>query len=621
MSEAAHDHGPASPARAAPGGVYTCPMHPEVRRQGPGECPSCGMALEPLTVTAEQPANPELADFRRRFWIGLTLGTPVFLLEMSGHVGLPIDDLIAPRLSQWLQGALATPVVLYCGLPFFRRGWTSFVTRQLNMFSLIAIGTGAAYLFSLVALLLPGVFPAELRSASGTVPIYFEAAAVIVVLILLGQMLELSARERTGNALRSLLDLAPRTARRILDGGEDEEVPLDRVAAGDLLRVRPGEKVPVDGDVMEGRSHVDESMVSGEPVPVSKEPGDRVIGGTLNGQGSFLLRATGVGSETLLSQIVQMVSEAQRSRAPIQGVADRVAGLFVPGVVLTALAAFLVWLIWGPAPSLDFALVAAVSVLIIACPCALGLATPVSIMVGTARGAHAGVLIRDAESLERLEKVDTLVVDKTGTLTEGRPRLVSVVATGRLDEDEMLRLAASLERASEHPLASAIVAGARERDLSLAEATDFVSSTGRGVKGRVDGHEVVLGNGKLFGELGIAVDALAPRAQEGRALGQTVMLVGVDGEAAGLIGVADPIKASSAQALGRLQQAGLSIIMLTGDTEATARAVARQLGIDDVIADVLPTDKGAAVRRLRDEGRVVAMAGDGVNDAPALAEA
>jgi len=596
-------------------------MHPEIMRDEPGTCPICGMALEPMTVTAEQPDNPELADFTRRFWIGLVLGLPVFLLEMSGHVGLPIDDLIAPELSQWIQGVLATPVVLYCGFPFFRRGWTSIVTRHLNMFTLIAIGTGAAYLYSLVALLVPGAFPAEFRGAGGTVPVYFEAAAVIIVLILLGQMLELSARERTGNALRSLLDLAPRTARRIVEGGADQEVPLDQVAAGDLLRVRPGEKVPVDGEVIQGHSNIDESMVTGEPVPVTKQGGDRVIGGTVNGEGGFVMRATGVGADTMLSQIVQMVAQAQRSRAPIQGVADKVAGIFVPGVVLIALVAFVAWMIWGPAPSFDFAVVAAVSVLIIACPCALGLATPVSIMVGTGRGAHAGVLIRDAESLERLENVDTLVVDKTGTVTEGRPKLVSVVAVGSIDEDEMLRLAASVERASEHPLAAAIVTGAHDRNLTLAEATDFESLTGRGVKGRVDGHDVALGNAKLFDDMGIAAGALASRAEEDRARGETVMLVAIDGKAAGLIGVADPIKASSAQALKKLHQAGLRIVMLTGDTEATARAVAGQLDIDEVIAEVLPTDKGATIRRLRDGGRIVAMAGDGVNDAPALAEA
>ena len=596
-------------------------MHPEIVRDEPGTCPICGMALEPMTVTAEQPGNPELADFTRRFWIGLVLGLPVFLLEMSGHVGLPIDDLIAPELSQWIQGVLATPVVLYCGFPFFRRGWTSIVTRHLNMFTLIAIGTGAAYLYSLVALLVPGAFPAEFRGAGGTVPVYFEAAAVIIVLILLGQMLELSARERTGNALRSLLDLAPRTARRIVEGGADQEVPLDQVAAGDLLRVRPGEKVPVDGEVIQGHSNIDESMVTGEPVPVTKQGGDRVIGGTVNGEGGFVMRATGVGADTMLSQIVQMVAQAQRSRAPIQGVADKVAGIFVPGVVLIALVAFVAWMIWGPAPSFDFAVVAAVSVLIIACPCALGLATPVSIMVGTGRGAHAGVLIRDAESLERLENVDTLVVDKTGTVTEGRPKLVSVVAVGSIDEDEMLRLAASVERASEHPLAAAIVTGAHDRNLTLAEATDFESLTGRGVKGRVDGHDVALGNAKLFDDMGIAAGALASRAEEDRARGETVMLVAIDGKAAGLIGVADPIKASSAQALKKLHQAGLRIVMLTGDTEATARAVAGQLDIDEVIAEVLPTDKGATIRRLRDGGRIVAMAGDGVNDAPALAEA
>jgi len=600
---------------------YTCPMHPQIVRDEPGNCPICGMALEPMTVRAETPSSPELIDFTRRFWIGLVLSLPVLVLEMSGHVGLPLDEWIAPRLSQWIQGVLATPVVLYCGYPFFERGWRSIVTGRLNMFTLIAIGTGAAYAYSLFALLFPGAFPAAFQSGHGTVPVYFEAASVIVVLILLGQVLELRAREKTGNALRALLDLAPATARRIVKGGDDEEVPLDRVAAGDLLRVRPGDKVPVDGEVTEGRSNVDESMVTGEPIPVAKTEGDTVIGGTVNGEGSFVMRATGVGGATLLSQIVAMVAQAQRSRAPIQGVADKVSGIFVPTVVAIAVVAFIAWMVWGPSPAFDFALVAAVSVLIIACPCALGLATPVSIMVGTGRGAQAGVLIRDAESLERLEDVDTLVLDKTGTITEGKPQLVSVIAVGAEDENEMLRLAASLERASEHPLAAAIVAGARGRNLKLSDAEDFESLTGRGVKGKVDGRQVALGNAKLFADMGIASDALSARAAEDRARGETVMLVAVDGKAAGLIGVADPIKATSEAALKKLREAGLKIVMLTGDTEATARAVAGRLGIDEVIADVLPTDKGAVIQRLHGEGRVVAMAGDGVNDAPALAEA
>ncbi len=600
---------------------YTCPMHPEIIRDGPGDCPICGMALEPMAVTAEQPPNPELIDFTRRFWIGLVLGLPVLLLEMAAHVGMPVHDVIDARTSQWVQGVLATPVVLWCGLPFFQRGWRSIVTRRLNMFTLIAIGTGAAYAYSVFALLFPNAFPSEFQTSGGTVPVYFEAAAVIIVLILLGQVLELRARERTGNALRSLLDLAPRTARRLVDGGDDEEVPLDQVVAGDLLRVRPGEKVPVDGEVTDGRSNVDESMVTGEPVPVTKQAGDLVIGGTVNGEGGFVMRATGVGSDTMLAQIVTMVAKAQRSRAPIQGAADKVAGIFVPGVVAIAAIAFVAWMIWGPAPRFDYALVAAVSVLIIACPCALGLATPVSIMVGTGRGAHMGVLIRDAESLERFEKVDTLVVDKTGTVTEGRPQLVSVVAVGAADENELLRLAASLERASEHPLAASIVAGARERNLALAEATNFESVTGQGVTGQVDGHRVALGNVKLLDGLGIASDALATRAADDRARGETVMLVAIDGEAAGLIGVADPIKQTSAAALDQLSAMGIRIVMLTGDTEATAKAVAAKLPIDEVIADVLPTEKGAVIERLRGEGRVVAMAGDGVNDAPALAEA
>ena len=601
---------------------YTCPMHPEIVQDEPGTCPICGMALEPMTVVADEPRNPELVDFTRRFCIGLVLGLPVFLLEMSGHVGVPVDDWIGGGVvSQWIQAVLATPVVLYCGYPFFKRGWRSLVTRHFNMFTLIAIGTGAAYLYSLVALLVPDVFPAELKSSDGTVPVYFEAAAVIIVLILLGQVLELRAREKTGNALKALLDLAPATARRIVEGGDDEEVPLDQVAAGDLLRVRPGEKVPVDGELTEGRSNVDESMISGEPLPVAKAEGDGVIGGTVNGEGSFIMRATGVGSDTMLAQIVDMVAHAQRSRAPIQGVADKVAGIFVPGVVAIAAIAFVAWLIWGPVPAFDYALVAAVSVLIIACPCALGLATPVSIMVGTGRGAQAGVLIRDAEALERFEKVDTLVVDKTGTVTEGKPQLVAVVAVGDQDETDMLRLAASLERASEHPLAAAIVAGAQDRNLALSDVSDFESLTGRGVKGRVDGHDVALGNAKLFDDMGISTEALSARADEDRARGETVMLVAIDGKSAGLIGVADPIKPTSAAALQKLRHAGLKIVMLTGDTAATARAVADRLDIDEVIADVLPTDKGAAIQRLHDEGRVVAMAGDGVNDAPALAAA
>ena len=600
---------------------YTCPMHPEVIQDGPGECPICGMALEPMTVTAEQPPNPELIDFTRRFWIGLVLGLPVFLLEMAAHIGIPVHDVFDPRTSQWVQGVLATPVVLWCGLPFFQRGWRSIITWRLNMFTLIAIGTGAAYAYSVFALLFPDAFPSEFQASDGTVPVYFEAAAVIIVLILLGQLLELRARERTGNALRSLLDLAPRTARRLVKGGDDEEVPLDQIAAGDLLRVRPGEKVPVDGEVTDGRSNVDESMVTGEPVPVTKQAGDSVIGGTVNGEGGFVMRATGVGSDTMLAQIVTMVAQAQRSRAPIQGAADKVAGIFVPGVVAIAAIAFVAWMIWGPAPSFDYALVAAVSVLIIACPCALGLATPVSIMVGTGRGAHMGVLIRDAESLERFEKVDTLVVDKTGTVTEGRPQLVSVVAVGAVDESELLRLAASLERASEHPLAASIVAGAGERNLILSDARGFESVTGQGVTGEVDGRRVALGNTKLLEGLGISSDALVARAAEDRARGETVMLVAIDGQAAGLIGVADPIKQTSAAALERLSGLGLRIVMLTGDTEATANAVAARLPIDEVIADVLPTEKGAVIERLRGEGRVVAMAGDGVNDAPALAAA
>ena len=603
---------------------YTCPMHPEIVQDEPGECPKCGMALEPMTVSVEQETSPELIDMRRRFWIGAALTLPVLVLAMGPHIpGLAdvIHGLVARRVGNWIELAFATPVVLWAGWPFFQRGWKSIVTRNLNMFTLIALGVGAGYLFSVAATVAPGVFPPAFRNPDGTVGVYFEAAAVIVVLVLLGQVMELSAREKTGGALRALLDLAPDTARRITEQGEDEEVPLDRVEEGDRLRVRPGDKVPVDGEVLEGRSSVDESMVTGEPIPVEKTEGDTVIGGTLNQTGSFVMRADHVGAETMLSQIVQMVAEAQRSRAPIQRVADVVAGYFVPAVVAVAVLAFVAWSIWGPSPAMAHALVVAVSVLIIACPCALGLATPMSIMVGTGRGAQAGVLIKNAEALERFEKVDTLIVDKTGTLTEGKPKVVAVEPDEAWEEAEVLRLAASLERGSEHPLAAAIVEAARERDLKLAGVEDFDAPTGKGVTGKVDGRQVALGNVHLMKDLGVEPGALSERADALRAEGDTVMFVVIDGEAAGLIAVADPIKETTPKAIESLRAEGMRIVMLTGDNRRTAEAVARKLGIDEVEAEVLPQEKADVVKKHRREGRVVAMAGDGVNDAPALAEA
>ncbi|RDD62050.1 heavy metal translocating P-type ATPase [Ferruginivarius sediminum] len=603
---------------------YTCPMHPEIVRDEPGECPKCGMALEPMTVTAEQESSPELIDMTRRFWVGVALTVPVLVLAMGHFIpGLSgfLERLFPGHISTWLELVLATPVVLWSGWPFFVRGWKSVVTRNLNMFTLIALGVGAAYAFSVVATVAPGIFPETFRGPEGGVGVYFEAAAVIVVLVLLGQVMELRAREKTGSALRALLDLAPATARRIKDDGEDEEVPLDRVQEGDRLRVRPGDKVPVDGEVLEGRSSVDESMVTGEPIPVEKNAGDKVIGGTLNQTGSFVMRAEHVGAESMLSQIVQMVAEAQRSRAPIQRIADVVAGYFVPAVVAVAVVAFIAWSLWGPAPAMAHALVVAVSVLIIACPCALGLATPMSIMTGTGRGAQAGVLIKNAEALERFEKVDTLIVDKTGTLTEGKPRVVAVEPVGDMDEDTLLRLAASLERGSEHPLAAAIVGAARERDLDLADAEDFDAPTGKGVTGTVDGRQVALGNTHLLKDLGIEAGDLGKRADELRGDGETVMFVAVDGKMAGLIGVADPIKETTPKAIEDLRNDGIRIVMLTGDNRRTAEAVARKLGIDEVEAEVLPQQKGEVVKKHRSEGRVVAMAGDGVNDAPALAEA
>ncbi|NJO23883.1 MAG: cadmium-translocating P-type ATPase, partial [Sphingomonadales bacterium] len=603
---------------------YTCPMHPEVVQDEPGECPKCGMALEPMTVKAEE-ENAELADMMRRLWVGASLTTPILVLAMGHYLpGLgPLVERLVPReISGWLQLILATPIVLWAGWPFFQRGWRSTVTWNLNMFTLIAIGVGAAFAYSVIATLAPGAFPEAFRQGSGGIGVYFEVAAVIVVLVLLGQVLELRARERTGGALRALLDLAPQTARRLNhDGGEEEEVPLDRVHIGDRLRVRPGDKVPVDGEVLEGRSAIDESMVTGEPMPVQKMPGDTVIGGTVNGTGAFVMRAEHVGAETVLAQIVQMVAQAQRSRAPIQRLADTVSGYFVPAVVAIAALAFVAWAIWGPPPAMAYGLVAAVAVLIIACPCALGLATPMSIQVGVGRGAQAGVLIKNAEALERFEKVDTLVIDKTGTLTVGKPRVVAVQSDHRIGEDELLRLAASLERASEHPLAAAIVEAARERGVKLVDAQEFDAPTGKGVVGTVDGCRVALGNSRLLGDMGVEAADFAVQAQVLRREGQTVMFVVVDGIVVGLIGVTDPIKETTPSAIRDLRADGLRIVMLTGDNRTTAEAVARKLGIDEVEAEVLPQQKGEIVRKLKAEGRVVAMAGDGVNDAPALAEA
>jgi Cu+-exporting ATPase len=613
---------PEQEENAAPptGAIYTCPMHPEVRQIGPGSCPICGMALEPEAVTAEVGPNPELADMTRRFAIGLALTLPVVVLEMGGHF-LGLHRFVAARLSTWLQLLFATPVVLWAGWPFFVRGWASVRARSLNMFTLIALGTGVAWLYSVVATLFPASFPQAFRGPDGTVAIYFEAAAVITVLVLLGQVLELRARERTGGAIRALLDLAPKKARRVRENGDDEEVDLDAVQAGDLLRVRPGEKIPVDGEVVEGRSAVDESMVTGESLPVTKESGDKVIGGTMNASGSFVMRAVKVGRDTMLARIVQMVSEAQRSRAPIQRLADVVSSYFVPAVLAVAALAFIGWSLWGPTPAMGYAIVAAVSVLIIACPCALGLATPMSIMVGVGRGATSGVLIKNAEALERFEKVDTLVVDKTGTLTEGRPKVTAVVTAGELSEDELLRLAASLERGSEHPLAAAVVAAAEERRLPLATASEFDAPTGKGVVGVLEGKRVALGNHALLEKLGIASDALEKRAEELRGEGATVVYVTQGGKVAGILAVSDPVKGTTPQALRELEAEGIRIVMLTGDNRTTAEAVAARLGIAEVEAEVLPEEKSRVVERLRQQGRVVAMAGDGVNDAPALAAA
>jgi P-type Cu+ transporter len=602
--------------------VYTCPMHPQIRHEEPGNCPICGMTLEPLVETAVDRPNAELADISRRFWIGLTLTIPVFALEMGSHIPvLGFDTVVAPGLSTWIQFALSTPVVLWAGLPFFQRGWVSVVNRSLNMFSLIALGTGTAYVYSLFATFAPGLFPQSFHDMGGSVPVYYEAAAVITVLVLLGQVLELRAREQTGGAIRALFNLTPKTARLLKVNAADEDVPLDHVQPGDRLRVRPGDSVPVDGEVLEGKSAVDESMVTGESLPLAKTIGDRLVGGTVNGTGSLVMRADKVGADTVLSRIVAMVSEAQRSRAPIQRVADSIAAYFVPAVLVVAALAFAVWAIWGPPPALTYALIAAVSVVIIACPCALGLATPMSIGVGIGKGAGAGVLIKDAEALERLEKVDTLVVDKTGTLTEGKPKVTTLIAVPSFSEADLLTWAAALERPSEHPLAGAVLAAAEAAGIAIPNVAEFASITGKGVTGQIAGRRVALGNAKLMADAGVALGDLEVRADLLRAQGATALYLGIDGKAGGVIAIADPIKPSTRAALDDLRSAGIRIVMLTGDNKTTAQAVARTLGIEEVEADVLPQDKSRIVKKLKSEGRIVAMAGDGVNDAPALAEA
>ena len=615
-----HDHQPkkASLADAPAGTIYICPMHAQIRQVGPGTCPICGMALEPEIMTGDDGPNHELIDMTRRFWIGLILTLPVFMLEMGAH--LTNLHFMTGVTSNWIQLALATPVVLWAGWPFFTRGWASIVSRNLNMFTLIAIGTGVAWLYSIVATLMPDVFPDGFRRTDRSVPVYFEAAAVITVLVLLGQVLELRAREKTGGAIKALLNLSPKTARRINADGTEEDIQLSHVHAGDLLRVRPGETVPVDGVVVEGKSAVDESMVTGESMPVMKEKEASLIGGTMNQTGSFIMKAERVGGDTMLSRIVQMVAEAQRSRAPIQRLADHVAAWFVPAVILVAFVAFIAWVIVGPSPAFSYGLIAAVSVLIIACPCALGLATPMSIMVGVGRGAQAGVLIKNAEALERMEKVDTLVVDKTGTLTEGKPRVTRIIVQG-ISEDDLLSLAASLEQGSEHPLAHAVVMAAKEKGLSIAKVDEFDSPTGKGVVGKVFGRAVILGNVKMMNDLGVDVSSFEKQGDELRQDGATVIFAAVDGKVAGLLAIADPIKKTTPQAVKELQKAGIRVVMLTGDNKTTAQAVARQLGIDEVEAEVLPEDKSRIVKKLQGEGRIVAMAGDGTNDAPALAAA
>ena len=629
MEGAHHDHAlhahATAPTKPAPKGdqsqvEYTCPMHPQVRQMGPGNCPLCGMTLEPVLATADQGDSPELRDMTKRFWIGTALTVPVFALEMGGHL-FNIHHLIAQQTSNWVQLLLGTPVVLWAGWPFFVRAVASVKNRSLNMFSLIALGTGAAWLYSMVGTLAPQLFPANLRMADGAVAIYFEAAAVITVLVLLGQVLELRAREKTSGAIKALLGLAPKTAVKVKADGTDETVQVDAIQVSDLLRVRPGEKVPVDGELTDGKGNVDESMVTGEPIPVAKTAGSKVTAGTLNQTGGFVMRAEKVGADTLLSQIVHMVAAAQRSRAPIQRMADQVAGWFVPVVILIAVLTFVAWMVWGPTPAFSYALITAVAVLIIACPCALGLATPMSIMVGVGKGAQHGVLIRDAEALERMEKVDTLVLDKTGTLTEGRPKVVHVEPAPGFGKDDVLQKLASVERASEHPLAMAIVSAAQEGKLNLSAVSDFDSPVGKGVVGRVDGQRVVSGSAKFLAEGGIDSAPLNGAAEEQRAKAATVIFVGVDGKLAGFVAIADPIKATTPQALQALKDAGIRIVMLTGDGKTTAEAVGKQLGIDEVVAEVFPEDKVAVVQRLMKEGRVVAMGGDGVNDSPALAAA
>ena len=614
-----HDAGP---TRLTEADEYTCPMHPEVRQTGPGSCPSCGMALEPIQVSEGDEIDPEFLDMKRRFWVSAVLTLPVFVMAMSEMIpGQPFGEASSGRFWTWIQLALSAPVVLWGGWPFFQRGWTSILRLNLNMFTLVALGTGVAFIYSVVATIAPEIFPPAFRTDSGQVPVYFEAAAVITTLVLLGQVLELKARHQTSAALRSLLELAPKTARRMRDDGTEEDVPLDEVNVGDCLRVRPGEKIPIDGVILEGSSSVDESMITGEPMPVEKGPGDKVTGATVNATGSFLMRAERVGRDTLLAQIVSMVSEAQRTRAPIQRVADIVAGYFVPAVVAAAIITFVVWAFLGPPPAFAYALVNAVAVLIIACPCALGLATPMSIMVGTGRGAHAGVLVKNAESLELLEKVDTLVVDKTGTLTEGKPRVVSIESAQGFSEEDILSFAASLEKGSEHPLAAAVVAAATERGAALSEPKHFQSFTGKGVAGTVGDAAVVLGNQKFLEERGVDIKDLLSRAEQLRREAQTVVFLAVGNRSAGIIGIADPIKGSTPEALQLLRDDRIEIVMLTGDSRSTAEAVARELGITEVEAEVLPEEKYAIVKRLQDQGRIVAMAGDGINDAPSLAQA
>ncbi|RWB52174.1 heavy metal translocating P-type ATPase [Mesorhizobium sp.] len=604
------------------GTQYTCPMHPEIIRDKPGSCPICGMALEPMGVpTGDEGPNPELVDFTRRFWVSAVLSVPLLVFAMAPMLGFSFESFIDGRTKTWAELALASPVVLWAAFPFFHRGWDSILNRSPNMWTLISLGVGAAYLYSVVAALFPDIFPHQFRGHDGTVPVYFEAAAIIVALVFLGQVLELRARERTGSAIRALLDLAPKTARLIGADGSEKDVPLDSVQAGDRLRIRPGDAVPVDGIVLEGRSAVDESMITGEPLPVEKTEGDPLTGGTLNKNGSLIMRAERVGAETTLSRIVEMVAKAQRSRAPIQALADRVSFYFVPAVVLVAVIAFIAWSFFGPEPSLIFAIVSAVSVLIIACPCALGLATPMSIMTATGRGAHAGVLIKEAAALERFASVDTLIVDKTGTLTEGRPKLTDVAAAEGADENELLALAATLEKGSEHPLAEAIVEGAAERGVKLADAENFEATTGKGVAGTVSGRKVALGNAAMMADLGIDTAPVSAKAEALQAEGKTAMFVAADGKLAGLVAVADPVKATTAEAIRALHDKGLRIIMATGDNERTAKAIAGKLGIDEVRAGLLPDEKGALVEELRGTGAGIAMAGDGVNDAPALASA